>query len=476
VHGGIAVGHLIDGKWIGEPDTERRNPARPNEVVAQMPVGGRDEAEAAIDAALRALQTWREAPAPLRGAILLRAADLLLRQCEDVSRALVAEEGKTLVEAAAEVNRAVDILRFYGSLGWQLGGETLPASIPNTHLYTTKEPLGVVAVITPWNFPIGIPAMKMAPALVAGNTVVLKPAQLTPLSANHLAKCLLEAGLPEGVLNVVHGPGSVLGDALVRDNRVSAISFTGSTEVGLRVNELGSARLARVQVEMGGKNALVVLDDSEPTSAARLAAQGGFGVTGQACMATSRVIVTRSAHDKFIESLAEESRTWIPGDGMNQGVKMGPVVSEAQLATDLSYLAIARSEGAALLSGGEASELFLTPAVVGSVRNSMRIAQEEIFGPVICVIEAEDLDHAIAITNESKYGLVAGIVTNDLNAAMRFASEADVGVVKVNRPTTGLEVSAPFGGVRLSSTATFRELGSSAVDFYTRIKSVYLGT
>ena len=367
-------------------------------------------------------------------------------------------------------------MRFHSGEGWRLKGETIPSSVPDTSIYTVKEPLGIVALITPWNFPIAIPTWKLAPALIAGNCVVMKPAAITPLSVQLLAECLIEAGLPDGVLNLVHGSGSVVGEALVRDERVAAISFTGSTDVGMHINEIGSARLARVQLEMGGKNALVVLDDADPGAAADVAAAGGWALTGQACTATSRVICTPGIHDAFVESLASKAPDFAPGDGQVEGVRMGPVVSESQLATDESYVSIGKEEGAELVTGGSVAggQLF-EPTVFAGVKPSMRIASEEIFGPVIGVLEVDDIDAAIALANDSSYGLSGGIMTNDLRAAMRFADEAEVGVVKINRPTTGVDLNAPFGGIKRSSSSTFREQGSVAVDFYTRLKTVYVG-
>ena len=286
----------------------------------------------------------------------------------------------------------------------------------------------------------------------------------------------LEAGLPDGVLNIVNGSGSVVGEALVRDPRVAAISFTGSTEVGMHINEIGSARLARVQLEMGGKNALVVLDDADPDVAAGVAAAGGWALTGQACTATSRVICTPAIHDAFVQALTSKASEFSPGDGQTDGVKMGPVVSEAQLDTDKNYISIGRDEGAELVTGGSvASGQLFEPTVFAGVKPSMRVATEEIFGPVISVLEVDDVDAAIGLANDSSYGLSGGIVTNDLQAAMRFADEAEVGVVKINRPTTGVDLNAPFGGIKRSSSGTFREQGSVAVDFYTRLKTVYVG-
>ncbi len=472
----IAIRHLIRGEWVGEPARERRNPARPDEIVAECPVGGADEADAAISAAKDAFPAWRKTPAPARGAVLFRAADSLTARKELVARDLSAEEGKILTEATIEVERSIEILRFAAGEGSRLKGESLPSSVPGTHLYTVKEPLGVVVLITPWNWPLLAPTVKLAPALVAGNAVVLKPAQLVPVSVWHLAECLLEAGLPPGVLNIVYGSGGVVGDALVRDPRVAAVSFTGSVPVGLRINELAGGRLARVQLEMGGKNALVVLDDADPAFAAGVAARGGFAMTGQVCTATSRVICTRGVHGAFVDALVRETDSWQPGDGLLTGTGMGPVVDESQLQTDLSYLTLAREEGAEILTGGDVEDLFLRPAVLAGVKPAMRVAREEIFGPVIGVLEAADLDEAIAIANDSDYGLSGGIVTNDLKAAMRFADEVEVGMVRINRPTSGMEPQAPFGGLKLSSSSTFREQGSVAVDFYSRLKTVYLGT
>ncbi len=472
----IEIRHLIGGEWSGSPVRERENPARPGEVVARIPAGGADEVDAAIEAAQAAYPAWRKTPPPARGAILARAAELLAARKEAVARDLTAEEGKTLTEATGEVQRSVDILRFFAGEGWRLAGENLPSSLPDTHLYTVKEPLGVVALVTPWNFPIAIPTWKLAPALVSGNTVVMKPASLVPVSVRHLAECLVEARLPGGVLNVVHGSGASVGDALVRDPRVVAVSFTGSVAIGKEINRIASERLARVQLEMGGKNALVVLEDADPAIAARIAAQGGFGLTGQACTATSRVIATSAAHDRVVQALVEEARGWRPLDGQLPDARMGPVVDESQLQTDLDYLAIGGTEGAQLVAGGSNDGLFLEPTVFAGVRPEMRVAREEIFGPVISVLEVADLDEAIALANDSDFGLSGGIVTNDLSAAMRFADEAEIGVVKVNRPTTGLDLNAPFGGVKSSSSGTFREQGTVAVDFYTRLKTVYLGT
>ncbi|GAA2434291.1 aldehyde dehydrogenase family protein [Actinomadura vinacea] len=470
------IQNLIDGAWVGDPVKERRNPAADDDVVAVTPVSDPGVVEEAVTAARRAQPGWAVLPAPARGAILMNAADILRRRHGEVARDLVREEGKTLAEARGEVQRAIDVLRYFGSEGWRLGGQVLPSATPDTMVYTRREPLGVVGLITPWNFPIAIPAWKMAPALVSGNAVVIKPADVTPVALHHLVAALVEAGLPAGVLNVVHGPGRSVGEALVGDTRVSGVSFTGSTEVGMRIHHVVGARRGRVQLEMGGKNALVVLDDADAEAAARVAAVGGFGLTGQACTATSRVICTPGVRERFMAAIAEQAGRYRPGDGLGDGVLMGPVVTEQQLAADVAAVQKARADGAEIVAGGEEADGLLFPAtVLDGVRPDSAAARDEIFGPVIAVLEAGDLDEAIDLVNDSRYGLTAGICTRSLSAAQHFAHSAQVGVVKVNRPTAGLDLNVPFGGTKDSSTNTFREQGPTAVEFYTWSKSVYLG-
>jgi acyl-CoA reductase-like NAD-dependent aldehyde dehydrogenase len=470
------IRHLIGGAWTGEPSEERRNPADLDEVVSMTARGGAAEVDAAVGAAAVAQSGWAATAPPARGVILDAASRLLAARAEETARDLVREEGKTLAEARGEVARAIDILRFYGGEGWRLYGQTIPSMTPNTMVYTRREPVGVVGVITPWNFPIAIPAWKIAPALIAGNAVVHKPASLTSVSAHHLASALVEAGLPAGVLNVVYGSGREVGDPLVEDRRVAALTFTGSTAVGRGIHAKMAARMARVQLEKGGKNPLVVLDDADVERAAQIAAQGGFGLTGQACTATSRVIATPGIAERFIDAMKLQVDRYRPGNGLDEGVLMGPVISEAQLETDRSYLAIARDEGGEVVFGGEVVDgLRLAPAVVAGVRPEHRIATEEVFGPVIAVIEASDFDEALAIANAVPYGLTAGICTTDLARAHAFAERVQAGVVKVNRPTAGVELNVPFGGIKQSSTGTYREQGQVATEFFTWSKSVYLG-
>jgi len=466
--------HVIGGDGFGAGDRERRNPANAGDVVSRFPAGGTADVHRAVGVAADAFAAWASTPAPERGAILIKAAAILESRLAEVARDLTREEGKTLGESTGEVRRAVDILRYYGGEGWRLSGEMVPASTRNQILYTRREPVGVVAVITPWNFPIAIPTWKIAPALVSGNTVVFKPASITPLTAHHLVRALLDAGLPKGVLNLVYGSGSEVGDALVGNDAVAAVSFTGSTSVGKGIHDIASRRMARVQLEMGGKNPFIVAEDASVDEAAALAAVGGWGLTGQACTATSRVIAVGRVLEPLIEALKREAASRAPGDGLAPDAKMGPVVSESQLATDLSYLDIGRKE-AELVSGGRVLDgLFLEPALFVAVKPQHRIAREEIFGPIIGIIAVTDLDEAIAVANDSEYGLSASISTNNMAAAHYFIERIEAGVVKVNQPTTGLELNMPFGGSKNSSTGTFREQGRTAVDFYTRSKSVYL--
>jgi aldehyde dehydrogenase (NAD+) len=471
-----ALRHRIGPEFAGQPVIERTNPADPSQVVALTPDGDERTVDEAVLAAAAAQPGWAAMPAPERGAILLRAAVILSARAEAVATDLVREEGKTLPEAMGEVGRAVEILQYYGGEGRRGRGEVVPSGTPHTLAYTRREPLGVVGIITPWNFPIAIPSWKTAPALISGNAVVLKPATITPLSTWHLAQALDEAGLPPGVLNVVFGPGGKIGRAIAAHPGLAAVSFTGSNSVGRETESVVNARHARVLLEMGGKNPLVVLDDADPATAARIAAMSGFGLTGQACTATSRVICTPGIHDALVDALVAEAARYRPGDGLGPGTIMGPVVSEAQLGTDLDWIALGTADGGTVVTpSAEPDGQFLPPTVFTEVTTSHRIAQEEVFGPVLAVMHADDVDHAIDIANDIPFGLSAGVVTNDMRSANRFIDRIQAGIVKVNRPTSGVDPNMPFGGVKESSTNTYREQGSGASDFYTWTKSVYLG-
>lgn len=468
--------NLINGEWLGNADIERMNPARPGTLAAVSPSSSLETLEHAIAAASAAQPAWADLPLPARGAILLGAGALLQERKRDIAEDLVREEGKTIAEALGEVGRAIDVLRFFGSLGWAATGEMLPSGIPGTSVSTRREPLGVVGLITPWNFPIAIPAWKSAPALLSGNAVVLKPAELTPMSATHLARALVDAGLPAGVLNLVHGSGRIVGDALARDGRVAALSFTGSTAVGLGLHPVLSARRARVQLEMGGKNGVLVLDDADPQKAAQVVAAGGFSLTGQACTATSRVFYTPGIGPAFLEALAQEAARYAPGDGLDPATKMGVVVSDNQFAQITAAVRNAVDGGATLLHGGPLENgLHFSPTVLTDVDQDDAAARDEIFGPVVAALEVADYESGLAAINDSRYGLVAGICTDSLARSTDFARRAQAGVIKINRPTSGLDLNVPFGGVKDSSTNTFREQGRTALDFFTWGKTVYTG-
>jgi acyl-CoA reductase-like NAD-dependent aldehyde dehydrogenase len=474
-----AFSNLIGGEWVGASDGalfETRNPAHPDEVLGSFPSATSPDAAQAVAAAAEAFPAWAATPAPARGAILFRAAELLTDRLDAIAETLTREEGKTLAESKGEVTRARDILRYFGGEGWRVGGAVLPANTPHAMLYSRREPLGVVAAITPWNFPIAIPAWKIAPALVYGNSVVFKPASATPLTALRLVECLVDAGLPAGVLNFVTGSGATVGGAFAGDPVVRGLTFTGSHATGAGIHARATEHFARVQLEMGGKNPIIILDDADLELAVRLAVIGGFGLTGQSCTATSRVIVEEGIAERFAAALAAAAAALRVGDGLVEGVQMGPAVSAEQLATDLEYMQIAGDEGAELLTGGSAGDggHFVQPTVFDRVEVHSRLAQEEVFGPLVGIIRARDLEDALFKANAVGYGLAAGVVTNDLRRALTFVDRIEAGVVKVNEPTTGLALQAPFGGFKQSSANTFKEQGPAAVEFYTRTKTVYV--
>jgi len=468
--------HLIAGELTGDAVTERRNPAHVDAVAVLAPEGGKAEMDAAIAAAVDAQRAWATTSAPARGAVLLTAAHLLTDRKAQIAEDLVREEGKTRAEAEGEVTRAIGVFQFFGSLGWASSGSVYPSGMPNTTVSTRREPLGVVGLITPWNFPIAIPAWKAAPALISGNAVVLKPAEITPMSATHLGMALRDAGLPAGVFNVVHGRGSLVGDVLARDPRVAALSFTGSTAVGLQLQQILNARRARAQLEMGGKNGVLVLDDADPRKAARVVAAGAFSLTGQACTATSRVYVTPGIRRAFLDELTALAATYVPGDGLDATTTMGPVVSDAQLQRDMSAVQDAIGSGARLLHGDASADgLHFAPVVATEVAHDAPFATDEIFGPIVAVLDVDDYESGLAAINDSPYGLTAGICTDSLARSTDFAGRVQAGVVKVNRPTSGLDLHVPFGGIKDSSSNTFREQGHTATEFYTWEKTVYTG-
>jgi len=476
-----AFKNLIDGQWVdaSSGDTfENRNPAKTEEVLGTFPSATADDVKRAIAAAKAAAPGWANTPAPARGAILDKAAQIIDARQKELAEVLTREEGKTRAEATGEVLRTRDIFKYYAGEGWRAGGDVIPSNTGGELLYTRREPLGVIALVTPWNFPIAIPAWKMAPALIYGNTVVFKPASFTPEIGYRLVEVLVEAGLPQGVVNLITGSGRLVGDVLVGDKDVNGISFTGSYSVGMKIYEKAMPNLARVQLEMGGKNPMIVLNDADVDKAVGLASMSGFGVTGQACTAASRVIVEEGIADAFVAALTAKARSMVVGNGLDEGVQMGPAVSEDQFKTDLDYIKVGRDEGAKLLTGGDRAKdggYYVQPTVFDNVESKMRIAQEEIFGPVISVIRVKDIDSAIETANNIPFGLSAGIVTNDMQKAFAFANRIEAGVVKINEPTTGLALQAPFGGFKNSSANTFKEQGQAAIEFYTRTKTIYVG-
>ncbi len=476
--------NFIEGEWAGAQNGARfqnTNPADSREAVAEYPQSGEPEARAAIEAARNAHANWAAQTPVARGRVLSKASELVASRKNELAELLTREEGKTLAEAQGEVQRAADIFRFFGGLSYTIGGQTIPHDLPGNLLYTVREPIGVVGLITPWNFPIAIPAWKMAPALVSGNTVVIKPASQAPALTLELAKILAEAGLPKGVLNVVVGDGRAVGGELARSPHVAGLSFTGSHTVGKAVYAQLAERMARAQMEMGGKNPTIVLADADLDLAVNLVSRAGFGLTGQACTATSRVIVEQSVVQAFTEKLAAKAKSLKIGNGLAAGIDMGPAVSLNQLQSNLAYVAAAQKDGAHLVTGGNrltegdhAHGWFMEPTVLANVKAADRIACEEVFGPVIAVIPVADFNEAIQVANGVDVGLSASIVTKDLKKAMVYAEKIQAGVVKVNQISTGLALQAPFGGVKKSSTDSFKEQGAGAIDFYTRIKTVYL--
>jgi alpha-ketoglutaric semialdehyde dehydrogenase len=469
---------LAGGEWLDGPPAADLNPARPGEVVAEVRLADAAGAVQAVQAAHAAFGGWRATPAPARGEILRRAADLLEARAGEVGRDFAREEGKTLGEAVGETRRAVAILRYFAGQTLEPDGETYPSASPLTLLYARREPVGVVVAITPWNFPIAIPAWKIAPALAYGNTVVWKPAELTPLTSVRLLEALREAGLPDGVLNLVLGRGSEVGDALTGHPDVEAITFTGSNAVGRTIQRRAAERGAKVQLEMGGKNPAVVLADADLDLATQQVARGAFLSAGQKCTATSRVIVDRAVLEPFAERLSAVARSWRLGDPLDPETQVGPVVSEPALRSILAYLDRGRAEGGRFLAGGgRAAQLgegyFVEPTVVADVAASSPLVREEIFGPVAVLLPADGFGDALAQANDTVYGLSASLFTRDLGAALSFAQEIRAGVVKINQESAGLELHVPFGGMKESSSGS-REQGKVARDFFTQWKTVYL--
>ena len=448
-------------------------------MLGQYPQASAADAERAIAAAQDAFPAWSRTTPQVRHDVLKRIGDELLARKEEIGALLSREEGKPLAEGIAETARAAQIFLFFAGEALRLSGEKLASVRPGVEIDVTREPVGVVGMICPWNFPIAIPAWKTAPALAYGNCVVLKPAELVPATASALAEIIGRAGLPPGVFNMVIGRGSLVGEAMLRDPGVNAISFTGSVATGRRVAAacVASEPMKKVQLEMGGKNPLIVLDDADLANAVECAVNGAFFSTGQRCTASSRLIVTEGIHDRFVAAVAERLKGLVIGDALAPGTEIGPVVDQSQLDQDLRYIAIGREEGAKLAVGGERLEkatpgFYLSPALFVDVDHRMRIAREEIFGPVAGVIRVKDYDEALELANDTEFGLTAGICTTSLKHAGHFRRNAEAGMVMVNLPTAGVDFHVPFGGRKGSSYGP-REQGRYAQEFYTTVKTAY---
>jgi aldehyde dehydrogenase (NAD+) len=470
----------IDGAWIEGESEEKitvRDPAGPDEPIAFFLGASPAQARAAIDAADAVSTSWAATAPAEREEILYAAADLIDAEQESLAETLTREEGKPISSSRGEVARAAEIFRFFASQARTATGDTVPSNDPETFTYTIREPLGVVALITPWNFPIATPSWKLATALATGNAVVLKPSSETPTIARRLTKILEAAGIPDGAVNLVVGAGSTVGDPLTTHEAVDGVSFTGSTTTGQHIAETVAGRGLPIQTEMGGKNPQVVLPDADLDAAADTAIAGAFGGCGQACTATSRLIVHEDVAREMTDAVVERAEALSLGPGMDDP-DMGPAVSADENETNLEYVDIARNEGATLLTGGgqpadHGGGYFMEPTVFGDVDTEMRIAQEEVFGPVLGIIEVADFEEAITVANDVDYGLSAGVFTSDMAAAREFTQRIEAGVVKVNGSTTGSQIQMPFGGMKASSSETIKEMGKRAYEFYTHQKVVY---
>ncbi|WP_342619449.1 aldehyde dehydrogenase family protein [Rhodoferax sp. GW822-FHT02A01] len=470
--------NYIAGQWI-RSDFARNNvnPSDTSDIIGQYAQGDEQQTTEAIEAAVAAFPAWSVSGIQMRSDALDKVGSELLSRSTELGNLLAREEGKTLPEAIGEVTRAGQIFRYFAGEALRQAGERMSSIRPGIEVDITREPVGVIGIITPWNFPIAIPAWKIAPALCYGNCVVFKPADLVPGSAWALAEIISRAGFPPGVFNLVMGPGTRVGQTLINHHAVNAISFTGSTSTGARVIAGAAPRLAKLQLEMGGKNPLVILDDADIRTAVDCATQGAYYSTGQRCTASSRFIVQKGILPAFVNALRERIELLQVDDARKQGTNIGPVVDEAQLNVDLEYIAVGKNEGASLVYGGQRVQrstqgFFLTPALFTEAEPDMRICKEEIFGPVACVLAADNYEHALSLANNTAYGLTAGICTASLKHATHFKRQAAAGMVMVNVPTAGVDYHAPFGGRKGSSYGS-REQGRYAVEFFTTVKTAY---
>ena len=470
--------NYIAGEWVeGEGVSRDVNPSDTNDVVGLYAHASAAQVETAVAAARAAFPAWSRTTPQERHDILLRASSEILARREELGNLLAREEGKSLPESIGEVTRAGQIFDFFAGETLRIPGEKLASVRPNVDVELTREAVGVIGIIAPWNFPIAIPSWKIAPALAYGNCVLFKPADLVPGSAHALAEIIVRAGAPKGVFNLVMGRGSVVGQTMLEHQGIDAITFTGSVATGRKVAAACATRMRKFQLEMGGKNPLIVLDDADLKTAVESAVNGAFFSTGQRCTASSRVIVRPGIYGRFADAMAERMKGLIVDDARKPGVHIGPVVDQSQLDQDLAYLDIGKDEGAKLALGGERVQratpgFYLTPALFTDVDNSMRVAREEIFGPVTAMIPARDYEHALAIANDTEFGLCAGICTTSLKHATHFKRNVEAGMAMVNLPTAGVDYHVPFGG-RKSSSFGSREQGRYAVEFYTTVKTAY---
>ncbi len=473
----------IDGKWLAAASAktfENRNPADTDDLIGLFPASAAEDADGAVAAAKKAFASWRLVPAPKRGEILYRVGELLKKYKEELARIETREMGKVLKETRGDVQEGIDCAFLNAGEGRRLFGETTPAELPNKFAMSVRTPIGVCALITPWNFPLAIPTWKLFPALICGNTVILKPAEDTPQTATRFVEILIEAGVPPGVVNLVHGRGEEVGAALVRNKDVQLVSFTGSAAVGREIAASCGQNLKRVSLELGGKNAQIVMEDADVDLAVEGALWGAFGTTGQRCTATSRLIVHRDVAKKVTDALVARAEKIKIGDGLDEKNEMGPLINQAAREKVLRYIEIGKQEGARLRTGGAiptsancAKGFFFQPTIFDQVKPNMRIAQEEIFGPVLSIIEIASFEEAIAVLNGTAYGLSSSIYTNDVTRAFRAMRDIEAGITYINGPTIGAEVHLPFGGVKDTGNG-HREAGTTVYDIFTEWKSIYV--
>ncbi|MBU1422941.1 MAG: aldehyde dehydrogenase family protein [Bacteroidetes bacterium] len=475
--------NFINGKWVNAKSGktfENRNPANWDEVVGIFPKSGIEEVNEAVAAAKSAFEKWRLVPAPKRGDILKKVGDIMVERKEEIAQLMTREMGKVLLETRGDVQEGIDTAYYAASEGRRLFGHTVPSELPNKFNMAMRVPIGVAGVITPWNFPMAIPTWKIFPALLCGNTVVFKPASDTPATATVLVEILVEAGVPEGVINIVHGGGGEVGMGIVNHPDIDLISFTGGTDVGIRISESAAKSLKRVSLELGGKNAVIIMDDADLNLALEGVLWGAFGTTGQRCTATSRLILHEKIYDNFMAMLLDRTKKLRLGDGLKKESEVGPCVNEGQRKSVHSYIEIGLKEGARLLCGGESETggdldkgWFYKPTIFDNVTPNMRLAQEEIFGPILSVLKTRSLDEAIKILNNTIYGLSSSIYTKNVNDAFTAIRDIKAGITYINGPTIGAEAHMPFGGVKQTGNG-HREGGWTVYDFFTEWKTVYV--